>query len=317
VDIKDNINEIRADLNDIEWSETSFSWQKAHVASIFSKMAYMHIPGFELENNSRVNIIPCLGYQELIHNTETIDLGEILSSIDIGQFFMVERSSVVVVAIKVHKVIFISFRGTQNLYDWFTNLNISKSSPYPNKNNTAYFHKGFHRAVASCIEEVNSNIIKKFGSENTIYVTGHSLGGAMAAIFHALVNKKIGDCLFFDIKSTSILLGMDVHNNFLSSNACYTFGMPRFGNFAAMQHFNNPFHIYNKDDIVPCVPPKFLGYHDCLMEYCLTDNSQIDHSNVKGSSFMSYMSKLMTRKGIKDHNVEEYTNRINTMKKKS
>ena len=304
--IKDHLNGIWGEINNIKnWNDHNFDWKKAYVASLFAKIAYMHIPAYELKNVDRSNLIPCAEYREIIKEQNRIGVGQILSSAEFGEYFIVERPQVVAIVIKIRDIIFISLRGTQQAYDWLVNLNVSKSRPYPDANSSIYFHKGFHRAIASCMYEIYLGILQRFGfgEKTTIYATGHSLGGALAAILYATWIDRFSNKWRFHHRN----------KHFLPIHACYTFGMPRFGNFDAVNHFKNPFHIYNQNDIVPNTPPKRLDFDDSLIEYCLTSENEVDGTNIKVGSFAQFIYKLAVQGGIQNHDMEIYINRTKNL----
>jgi predicted lipase len=73
------------------------------------------------------------------------------------------------------------FRGTDEISDIFNNINI-----FPVKTKIGRIHKGFYNAFL----KINYLIKDKIEtSEKKIFVTGHSLGAAIATIFSA-VNKE-------------------------------------------------------------------------------------------------------------------------------
>ena len=161
------ITDVWAEVNGINnWDEPNFDWSKAYVASVFAKIAYLHISQYELKNTNRANLIPCAEYREIIMRDKSIGVEEILRNSDFGEFFVVEKPFAVAVVVKVKKVLFISMRGTQQLYDWLVNLNISKSRPYADVDVDIYFHKGFHRAAASCMHEIHSEILKRISMQS-------------------------------------------------------------------------------------------------------------------------------------------------------
>ena len=307
----ERITEVWTFINNIKnWDEESFDWNKAYVASIFSKIAYLHIPEYELKNANRANLIPCIEYREIVKSNGISNISEILRSSNFGDYFIVERPYVIAVVVKVKNVLFISMRGTQQLHDWLINLNVLKSRPYPNKNVDIFLHKGFHRAAVSCINEISSEILKRYGEDNKIYITGHSLGGALAAILHGLWNERSYNFIAINDFKSIIRLRM---NERFRTHSCYVFGMPRYGNFHAMEYFASPFHIYNQADIVPTVPPKILGFHDSLIEYCLNSEGKIDQSNIKGNSFAKFVFRLVTLKVIREHDIELYMSRVGSV----
>ena len=301
MDLTRRITDVWAGVNSISnWDQHHFDWTKAYVASVFAKIAYLHIPQYELKNANRANLIPCMEYREIIRRSRGGSVDQVLIDSDFGEFFVVEKPYALAVVVRVRDVLFISLRGTQQLYDWLVNLNVSRSRPYADVDVDIFFHKGFHRAAASCMYEIHAEILKRYGKDSIIYVTGHSLGGALAAILHALwcrgsMNRQHIGCYPWA--------------ECLATHSCYTFGMPRYGNFHAVEHFANPFHIYNQFDTVPAVPPKVLGFDDSLIEYCLTAEGKVDGSCHRSSSFSRFIIRLATLKAIREHDMEIYMDR--------
>lgn len=302
LDFREQIGDLGTAIGSVgDWEDRNFDWEKAFVASVFAKMAYLHIPELEMKFANRAEIIPCEEYREIIKTEEWPYSERRIRSFETGEFFMVVTQYAVAVVAKIGKVIFISLRGTPFLYDWLVNLNVSKASPFTNEDVDIYFHKGFYHAAARCMRIISGETLRRYGSENTVYVTGHSLGGALAAIIHAIWSK--------DGKSRQHFRYKQGRWKSLETHACFTFGMPRYGNFSAVEYLESPFHIYNEADIVPTVPPKFLGFHDCPLEYCLKSKGGVDSANVKSRSFFKFIFRLAALRGIQEHDIELYIER--------
>lgn len=113
-------------------------------------------------------------------------------------------------------------------------------------------HRGFKREVDDLwpqIEEILETNAK------TLWFTGHSLGGAMAAIC-------AGRCKLSHIESTPAGL--------------HTFGGPRVGNRAYVNHAQLPHYRWvNNNDIVTRVPPPWLGYRHTGKEMYLNANGKL------------------------------------------
>jgi triacylglycerol lipase len=109
------------------------------------------------------------------------------------------------------------------------------------RNDVTDVHCGFEAAfkVASGYVEAAINLVQG----ERLFVTGHSLGGALAAIAaRYAVAKRVTPC------------------------AVYTFGMPRIGGdrFCAESSASlgpNTYRLVHGDDIVPRVPMPALGFH--------------------------------------------------------
>jgi hypothetical protein len=148
------------------------------------------------------------------------DEGEFIEADDTQCFVAVSSDAVMV-----------SFRGTDSVGDWLSNLNtLSTSRPY------GKVHRGFLGAF-QVIEEKLSTILNKLAGR-AVFLTGHSLGGAVALIAAAEWRGK------YDIAGI------------------HTFGQPAVGkkdfqNFQQMNYGGNYHRFVNDDDIVPMVPPFF------------------------------------------------------------
>ena len=76
--------------------------------------------------------------------------------------------------------LFVVFRGTQNRDNLFTDLNIHSTS-IPLTNNNGQFHTGFVKAYDSIENKLTKTVGSYINKQNIIF-TGHSLGGALAAL---------------------------------------------------------------------------------------------------------------------------------------
>lgn len=107
------------------------------------------------------------------------------------------------------KACMITFQGSSSFQDWMANLNGKKSHfcglvergeecdgkqcSVRNKG-SSFVHGGFRDALRGIVQcsEFQNNIRSKLSSCSSVYVTGHSLGGAQAELFAACAAKAPG-----------------------------------------------------------------------------------------------------------------------------
>jgi triacylglycerol lipase len=149
-----------------------------------------------------------------------------------GWAYIVEGSDIIVLA----------FRGTASQRDWDTDFNARLINP-PHTDASLRVHEGFYSAFlklsdgAKGIQQKIDEIKQATQGQIPIYLTGHSLGGALAQI-------------------SAAVLGDD------QIAACYTFGSPRVGNSVFDLWVKPPsYRVINYADIVPQVPLPFVYHH--------------------------------------------------------
>jgi Lipase (class 3) len=157
--------------------------------------------------------------------------------------------------------IIVAFRGTKSWSDWGSNTYISKASLQDN----AMFgggkvHSGFQSVYASCQGIVNDNVFMLLPELDTLrnntllYVTGHSLGGALATMCALHLYER--------------------HKARMIVPVVYTFASPRPGDSTFANLFNSQIaqktnsrinsscavRFIRTQDPVVSVPPEKLGY---------------------------------------------------------
>ena len=92
-------------------------------------------------------------------------------------------------------------------------------------------HQGFQKAFEKVFPQIEKTLQKEAVSQLPLFVTGHSLGGALAIVAAKNIQHKGGIA------------------------ACYTFGSPRVGNTYWFDSIKAPiYRIVNSADMVPTVP---------------------------------------------------------------
>jgi hypothetical protein len=305
MDFNGHFNEARRLVGSIDnWNEDTFTWQKAYVASVFAALAYEEIPQFELKKSKRAKVIPCDRYQAHVSRWVAEQRQASVRELNIeAQIEVVIRNRVVIMITRLQQVIFISLRGTTRSFaDFKADLDARKVKYSLGLGESARLHRGFFDAVLECFDEVVEKV-KLLNKDDRvpIYVTGHSLGGAMAAVFHALLAE-----VDFPIRRH--------RRRIPSSLSCYTFGMPRYGDLSAKFLLPQPFHIFNELDAIPTLPPTFLGFADSANERCLNAIPELMTVLSKGNCALRSGKGIATVLGISDHRMERYVERLDEMR---
>ena len=141
------------------------------------------------------------------------------------------------------RVLVVAFRATdctRQLIDELLESVITPSQDFLNGKVQAYFKTAFEDLWQYMKPKVKALISKN--PSHQIWVTGHSLGGALASLASAWL-------AYYNIAPRQNII-------------LYTFGSPRVGDYKyAVQHdqlVNNSWRVVNFDDIVPHLPPLIL-----------------------------------------------------------
>ncbi|OAA34058.1 Triacylglycerol lipase [Metarhizium rileyi] len=167
-----------------------------------------------------------------------------------------------------HKVIVASFRGTQNILDFITDVDIPMIAPQKRLAREALagvppgttppvpcqVHRGFWHGFLAVKDDLLKVIARQVQAhpDYRVVVSGHSLGGALASVAAAYLRKA-------SVKAD-----------------LYTYGSPRIGDvhFAEFVSGQNGgmLRVTNKEDPITVVPPvTFLGYANTSPEYWFPD----------------------------------------------
>ncbi|CBZ36652.1 lipase, putative [Leishmania donovani] len=222
-------------------------WKALH----FSKAAYCEVENLRHWScgNTCSNATPDFHVFNIYENTSTGNVG--YSGVDHDA----ER-------------IVVAFRGTYNTVNWLQNLDFWLTPyPHPGCGKGCKIHRGFYSAYSSLRTQMIEDVLLLHARYPfyTLFITGHSLGGAMAML--AAVELTTWNMLEADV------LGKDVQSRgavspplHLAPVELYTFGEPRVGN----GYFSNwslsvltrkrSFRLTHARDPVPHVPPRTFTY---------------------------------------------------------
>lgn len=304
------ISRVRPLFSRVDWTSQGFTAEKAFIAAVFSKIAYLNIPQYELQYQKKVKIIPCLTYQDIVTHGIHLGIIDYLRALDFGGSFAFTTRKVAVVGVITPEVIIVALRGTRPLYvsDWIIDFNATKTKTHIKNKNlpkgyNVRLHSGFYMAISECLDRIETEILKIAGRRKDhppVYLVGHSLGGALAAIAHALGGHE-----FYTHHRYGRYL-----RSFIPSHSCFSFGMPRYGNDVAVHQLRGPFHTYNDKDLVPGTPAKWMGYENALFECRAGPKGMLGLRPQPKQAFGWWLSRAHLARGLRYHFMERYIQRL-------
>jgi hypothetical protein len=201
------------------------------------------------------------------------------------------------------RVVILCYRGTEpaNAINWLTDADVNPekvSFPFPEQAPATELHGGFYRNVRATRYAVVTALQKALRGESVLdgdgpppgnplealYVTGHSLGGAMAALMGVMLTveppyRQLAERL----------------------SAVYTFGQPMVGNGKFARACGNNVFLRTRTfryvfgaDIVPSLPPTASGdFAHFGPEFALQANSHgAPKPRVAATTQLTHLSEL-------------------------
>jgi hypothetical protein len=262
-----------------------------YVCALVSELAYYYVPQWEVDRQKRAKLIPCDTYQMIVAGGAPTNLVDVFTRLELGGAFVVEGRGSIAVGVALNRLLFVGFRGTQFLFDWRVNLRSrlvpmgappTLRGPFP-QDSYGRLHSGFgEEAMRISSRVIDAVRDSGLGPIDHVFLSGHSLGGAVAAIADN----------FIRIARSSVCI----------------FGAPRYSDLSAYRAlpFGPPTHIRRPGDIMPTVPPRSLGYADHPYESTTAGSTYIDPTpyGTALGGFLRWAQFLAS--GFRPHSIEEY-----------
>lgn len=189
----------------------------------------------------------------------------------------------------------LAFRGTDEIADWLDNINV-----FSEKVLFGEFHRGFW----SSLDDVWKPLFEEYQAlrqekRRPLFLTGHSLGGAMAAVAAAKL----------------------IHEDRPFTSA-YTFGQPRTMTLATARIFNVEakskfFRFQNNNDIVTRIPARLMGYSHVGSYLYISEEKKLYNDPGFWLRFLDSIDGVVSDFGnkkldaIADHNMDNYLEAVN------
>lgn len=179
------------------------------------------------KKSSLLKLIDIVGYD---HEAEIEKLVAELSSLNAELITTFDSNGTQAILVSTNKFITLSFRGTEA-----TSIKDIKSDAKANNtkcDSGGNIHSGFKGAFEEVELDIQNFLNKEEYSNKPLFITGHSLGGALATIA-AKKLKHVGGIA-----------------------ACYTYGAPRVGDEEWISNIKTPlYRVVNAADCVTMMPP--------------------------------------------------------------
>ncbi|PWB72379.1 MAG: hypothetical protein C3F07_12030 [Anaerolineales bacterium] len=189
----------------------------------------------------------------------------------------------------------LAFRGTEvkKTQDVKTDIRAVKVSTIEGR-----VHTGFNTGYESVAESIAKSLVRL--KDLPIYITGHSLGGALATV----ATQNLGrDTRFKDRIA-----------------ACYTFGSPRVGNDQYDKSLKSPvYRVVNTTDVVTVVPLNLMGYTHIGDVRFLERNPDVIRRSVPIlGRLLLFLAALFRLFGplVGDHAIKEYRRKLDMVAEK-
>ena len=207
---------------------------------------------------------------------------------------LVSNDGAEMIVCKNAKELWFAFRGTEpsKLNDVMADLNVIKNSAMAG----GKVHGGFQKEVNDLWMDVVANYDhnEQLKNRRTIYLTGHSLGAAMATIAATRLNGSV--------------------------EQLFTFGSPRVGGPLFIRNIKCPhMRFQNNNDIVCRIPPAILGFiHHGDMIYFNRDGEVTTGPTFKDFAYgiLNSWKRFKFFDGVVDHGIPHYIAGIRKVIKK-
>lgn len=181
------------------------------------------------------------------------DIDTLIKSWNINYKLITLSNGVVYILFYNDEYIVVSFKGTSTFNDIISDINFIKVDD--TYNIPGKFHKGFHDLILK--DNIAENILQEINALNLdlnkLVITGHSLGAALATVFHAFLKNvnisselinygspRVGDYTFSEYtKSIRVVQGNDIVTKLPIIGYRHLNGYVHIGNKCSVKYFSD------------------------------------------------------------------------------
>ena len=187
------------------------------------------------------------------------------------------------------------FRGSESMKDWMYDLMVAKKCLDDNvKVHRGFYHQLTKNGNMATLITTLKDMMNSLSTDNDnlpydIYITGHSLGGALATLFGYFVSKDMPEYQFKVV----------------------SFGSPRVGNHAFRYNFDQcknlkHYRITNRRDVITSVP-MYKYKHTGITIHLRNKDCKIYETYDYDQCFQYSLWKCFN---VFDHNIDKYYNKM-------
>jgi hypothetical protein len=250
----------------VDWASNKRDERKAYMLACLSEIAYLYLTDRELEQDSRLRLyIPSRAGRLLHRNHARFTIQALQRAGELGEISVIQSDRFAFFVLPIGHIAVIAVRGTvmTDRRDWFADLDALKVAA-PN----GFYHRGFYDEAHDKL----ADLVNAVGNAKPLHITGHSLGAAMASILCSIWSGPA------------------------KPMTPYVFSSPRFGTKSVAMRL--PRYAYMKEgDLVPGLPPKWMGYSDEGADMTIFPN--------KAPPGSGWQEQLWFRKKLRAHSIEQ------------
>jgi len=250
----------------VDWASNQRDERKAYMLACLSEIAYLYLTDRELEQDSRLRLFIPSQAGRLLHLQQARFTTDALArSAELPGIAVIQSARFAFFVMRIGGMAVIAVRGTviTDWRDWDTDFDAPKiATP------EGAYHRGFFDEARDKLAE----LVDAVGDAAPLYITGHSLGAAMASILCLLWSGPV------------------------KPMTPYVFSSPRFGTKSVAKRL--PRYAYMKEgDLVPGLPAKWMGYSDEGADMTIFPN--------KAPPGSGWQEQLWFRKKLRAHSIEQ------------
>jgi hypothetical protein len=262
----------------------SFDLIFAGALALIANLAYCTPDADECERKNRAKVVPSSLFARILAEGP-IDFIALMASLDFPDVSILRTKCFVAIVVPARDMLLVGVRGTQFAYDWLLNVRIAKRRDQVGNR----FHSGFYSEARKLFVLLQQDLAgrpqQKRGPLNPrLYLSGHSLGGAIAAILH--------------------------QHDMVSAVGCYTLAAPRICNSNNLMAISQPFAVRRELDIVPHLPPKSFGYADFDDQKRADGNPYMSVSALEYYFYFQWLGSLAFGLFLDFHSMEQYVREV-------